>query len=393
MVTARLHDGAAFGRFFFFYFAFMGLFSPFLSLYLDGLGHTAVQIGVLMSLLQALRIVGPNVWGWWADYIGDRARLMRWLVVVAACLFVGVVVGRDFSTLVIVMFGFHLFLSGLVPVGEALTVDHLGTDFARYGRIRLWGSIGFVLAVLAGGYVLDVFGVALWPWLEAALLLLTVDAVWRLRDASHARPREPASNADVWRLLRRADVRWFLVSCFLMIFAHAAMYAYLSLYLTRAGYGPTAVGVLWALGVLAEIAFFYFQPRVLAHVSLGKLLTASFVVTSVRFLVTAWWVDVLAVMVLAQLAHAITFAAHHAACMGHLRRWFSGRLVARGQALYTSVSYGLGGTLGGLVATQVWDLLSPSACFVVSAGAAALGGVAAWRLGRVPYVETKGHVA
>lgn len=393
MTTGQWRAGAAFGRFFFAYFAFMGLFSPFLSLYLDGLGHSAVQIGILMSMLQALRIVGPNLWGWWADHAADRARLMRWLVASAACLFVGVLVGRQFTTLLCVMIGFHLFLSGLVPVGEALTLDHLGTDFSSYGRIRLWGSVGFVATVLGGGVVFDVVGLQVWPWLEAALLLMMVIAVTRLRDVPHNRAAATVPNTVVWAVLARADVRWFFLSCFLMIFAHAAMYAYLSLYLVRVGYGPAAVGFLWALGVVAEIVFFYFQARVMAHVGARMLLVGSFGVTALRFLATAWWADVIAVMVLAQMAHAVTFAAHHAACMGHLRGWFAGRLAARGQALYTSVSYGLGGTLGGVLAAQIWAWVSPAACFVVSAGAAILGGIAAWRVGAAQDVGASGRVA
>jgi PPP family 3-phenylpropionic acid transporter len=175
------------------------------------------------------------------------------------------------------------------------------------------------------------------------------------------------------RLLCQPPVLLFFLTVFLMIFAHAALYAYYSLYLARLGFSPSFIGLMWALGVLAEIIFFFYQAQVLTRYALNTLLLCSFLICAVRFFMIGFGAHSLILLVLAQLMHAVTFGMHHSASMALLQRWFGSGLTARGQALYVAVGYGLGGSLGGLVAAQWWERVSPAAAFLGSAMVAMLG--------------------
>jgi PPP family 3-phenylpropionic acid transporter len=174
-------------------------------------------------------------------------------------------------------------------------------------------------------------------------------------------------------------VRWFLLSAALMVFAHGALYTYLSIYLAQLGYSKTAIGVFWVISVVLEIAFFFTQGRWFSRFGLYPLLFASFVVAAVRFLLiaelaTVWWV-----LVFAQVLHAVTFAVHHSASVLTIQRWFPGRAAARGQAVYISVAYGIGGTAGSLTSAYLWTLAGPPWAFGAGSIAALLG---AWAVRR-----------
>jgi PPP family 3-phenylpropionic acid transporter len=176
-------------------------------------------------------------------------------------------------------------------------------------------------------------------------------------------------------------VRWFFLSVLLMIFAHGALYTYFSLHLAALGYSKSAIGVFWVLGVIVEIGFFFVQGRVFARFDPFALLAASFALAALRFALIAEFADVIVLLIVAQALHAATFAVHHSASILTIQRWFHGSATARGQALYVSVGYGVGGTAGSLLAAWLWSQYGASAAFL-SSSAAALAGLLAVRRAR-----------
>ncbi len=182
--------------------------------------------------------------------------------------------------------------------------------------------------------------------------------------------------ASVIRLLMRPEVSAFFVSTFLMIAAHASLYVFYSLYLAQLGYSKTVIGLMWSLGVVVEIGFFFYQAPIFRRIGVQKLMLASLLIAVVRFLMIGFCAQSLFWLLVAQVLHAATFGVHHSASVMTLQRWFSGPLQARGQALYTSISYGLGGTLGGLVLSAFWDRFGAQAVYL-GAALFALGGAVA----------------
>jgi PPP family 3-phenylpropionic acid transporter len=375
----------AFGSFFFLYFAYVGLVSPYASLFFLDRGFSVIEIAVLMSMLQITRIVGPFSWGWLSDYLSDRIGIIRFCACLAAVIFLSIFFLHSYIAFFIWMFVLHTILSSLMPLGESATVHALFKDNSfdkRYGRLRLWGSIGFIAMVLFAGELFQRRGIELYPIVGSVILTFLALVTFRLHEPKMERRK--LVKGELLIVLLNPDVRWFLLSGFFMIFAHAALYVFYSLYLADLGYDKFQIGLFWALGVAAEVIFFYFQSKVLSRLDAEVVLQIAFGIGVFRFILMAFF-PLTWVLILAQLMHAGTFGAHHSAATKLLQRWFTGPLQARGQALMATVSYGLGGTLGGLLAGWLWDATLPRNVFVMAALACGLGGMAIGKLRPHPY--------
>jgi PPP family 3-phenylpropionic acid transporter len=159
----------------------------------------------------------------------------------------------------------------------------------------------------------------------------------------------------------------------LMNVAHGPLYAFYSIYLDAAGYSKTAIGVLWSLGVVAEIAVFLATPWWMRRFGAHQVLVASFALAVVRFALIGWGVGSPGLLVVAQLAHAATFGACHVASVALMNRWFEGARQVRGQALYTSVAFGVGGFVGAAASGIAWEMIGPAWTFGAASLAAAGG--------------------
>jgi PPP family 3-phenylpropionic acid transporter len=355
--------------FYFWYFAFIGAFAPYFALYLQWLGYAPLQIGALLAINPISRIYGPNLWGWLADHYRARGAIMRGCAVAAALVFAAVLLHPGFWAMFVVLVVLNLFWSGILPLAEASTMGLLGSRVGTYGRIRLWGSVGFVLIVIAGGYLLDRLGTRSLEPMVLCLLALTAAVTFAMPRDRTVSPH--ARRVSVASVLSQPGVLALLAGFLLMQVAHGPYNAFYSIYLVENGHSKTVVGWLWAIGVLAEIALFVSLPRVMKRWTLEQILLASFACAVLRFGLIAWGVSSVAVLAFAQLLHAVTFGAFHAAGVAAMHRIFRGPSQARGQALYTSLGYGAGGTLGTLASGSLWESVGGAVTFSLAAGAAA----------------------
>jgi len=364
-----------FGFFFFGYYGFVGVFAPYISLYFADVGMTVVQIGVLMSVVQAMRIFGPNLWGWAADYTQKRVQVLRFTAAGALISFVGIFFGDSFVFLFMVMIALNLFTSAQGPLSEALMLSEMKGDLTHYGTLRLWGSVGYIVVVMLAGWLLDWYGIGMVPWIGVSLLALVAFASLRLKETpqSHTQQEKPSMMV----LLRRREIIAFLASACMMIAAHTSLYIFFSLYLSQMGYSNLVIGMMWSLGVIAEIIFFFYQAPLFRRIGVQRIMLLSLAMAVVRLLLVGLGAESLILLLVAQVLHGATFGAHHSASVMTLQRWFSGSLQARGQALFISVSYGLGGTLGGIGFSYVWDHFGPSSMYLVAALVAFFGLLAA----------------
>ena len=371
------------------YFAFVGASGPWFPLLFDHWGMTALQIGALVALSPLIRIVAPTVWGWAADRHGQVRRLLQGGagIMVAMCLVLPQAGGLDpswrFFAAALVMAILHLAAAGQGPLTESMSLRLADGDLGRYGRMRVWGSAGFILAVAGLGPLLDTFGIVLLPFLLAAIAACLVLAVRRLPPGGN--PTAPRQQGRLRDEILKPTMLAFLAASLLMILAHAPFYAFFSLYLAHLGYAKSSIGLFWALGVVAEVVLFLLQKRLFDRYPATLLLLATMLLGVLRFMMTAaasWLSDLAAtlVLVVAQVLHAATFALHHSASMSIMHQRFGTRYQARAQSLYTAVSYGVGGAVGGLGAGVIWQTWGPGATFHGAAAAAALGAVAALRV-------------
>jgi len=376
-VTARIPHGRL-GGFYFFYFAYLGAFAPFFGLYLESIGLTAVDIGVVLAVPQLTRIVAPHLWSWLADTTSRPVWVVRITGVVGTIVFLAIFAGTRFSLVFATIFAMTFFWSAALPLMEATTLTYLGAETTRYGRIRVWGSVGFIAAVVSIGYALDRLPLAAVPVLVFAMMASMLACTFLVPEAPVVHHSDETS---VGRVVLKPEVIALIAAGACMSAAHGPYYTFFSIYLVTEGYTKAATGWLWALGVICEIAIFAWMPRLFRAFTLRQILIASFALAVLRFLAIGWLVHSLIALLAAQVLHAATFGSFHAASIGYVHRFFRGRLQSRGQAIYGSISFGVGGAIGGLASGYVWDHWGPALTFTLAAAAALTGMlILLWRL-------------
>jgi PPP family 3-phenylpropionic acid transporter len=357
--------------FYFFYYAFVGMFAPYWSLYLQSINFDAIDIAILMSIQPVMRMLAPNLWGWLADQTGKRQLVVQVAATLSTVFYLGVFMTESFWGLFLVLSLMSFFWSASMPLVEATTFSYLGKNTAHYGRIRSWGSIGFIISVVGLGYAFDYIAIV---WLLSAGLVCEIGILIFARQIpkteilAHHTDSQPVS-----QIVFQPRVLALFGACLLMSAAHGPYYTFYSIYLVEHGYAKSAVGGLWALGVICEIGIFFLMPTLLRYFSFARILLFSFGAAVIRFLLIGWAVDVVALLLLAQVMHALTFGSYHAASIGLVHEFFKGRHQSKGQALFGSITYGAGGVLGGLASGPIWLYWGPAALYSFSAGMVLLG--------------------
>lgn len=360
---SQLHSRLS--RFYFIYYFFVGAFVPYWGLYLKSEQFSPADIGILMSLFQISRIFAPNFWGWLADYTGKRAQWIKLTAFLGLCGFTAVFWAHGFYWLFFVMAALSLFTSSTLPLAESLTLAHLATTNGHYSRIRMWGSLGFIVAAVILGFLIDFAGIKSLLW-----FLLMVQMTLFILSYTLPDPKVVAHEHDhysIWQVIKQPNVIALLIGCALMVTAHGVLYNFYSIYLSDHGYSKGMIGLLWAVGVICEIGIFILMPKIMARYTLKTILLVSLALAILRFGMIGAAVDSLAILILAQTLHAATFGSFHAASVEVITQFFNGRHQAKGQAIYNSVAYGIGGTVGGVAGGYALQYLGGQVTFMLAA--------------------------
>lgn len=362
--------------FYFFYFASLGALVPYWGLYLKSSGFSAHDIGIFMAIIMGTKIVSPNIWGWIADHLGHRMLIVRVGCLLAAITFAGVFLSDNFWWLLMVMVAFSFFWNAALPQFEATTFNYLGNYTHRYSSIRLWGSIGFIIAVAAIGSVLDVQGAGILPF----VLVVLFAGIWltSLLVPEQAAQHLPVEHGSLGQLLKRPQVLALLVVCFLMQMSHGPYYTFYTIYLEEHAYSSWLIGQLWSLGVIAEVVLFLLMHYLVPRFGLRNLLLVSLLLTVLRWLMIGYFVETLWVLVIAQTLHAASFGIYHASAIELIHRYFTGPHQGKGQALYSSMSFGAGGAMGSLYSGLIWDSMGATIAFAIASVVALIAFIISW---------------
>ena len=363
-------------RFYFFYYFFVGSFVPYWGIYLQSQNFSPASIGILLSLFQISRIVAPNFWGWLADHTGHRVKWIKLTSLLGLIGFVGVFWAKGFFWIFLIMSALSLFTSSTLPLAESLTLAHLATTDGQYSRIRLWGSIGFIAASLLLGYLIDLQGIniLLWALLATqAIIFFLSNTIPETQETHHEK-----NDLSIWKIIKTPSVVALLIGCTLMVSAHGVLYNFYSIYLKEHGYSGGTIGWLWAIGVICEIFIFMLMPKILHRYSLKAILLMSLFLGVIRFILIGASPDHLFLLLIAQMFHAATFGSFHAASIEVIAYYFKVRNQARGQAIYNSVAYGIGGTVGGLGGGYLIQYLGGQIGFMIAAISPLIGFLVIW---------------
>ncbi len=360
-LSAERHSLAGF---YFFYFASIGVFLPYWNLYLKHLDFSARQIGELSAVLLATKIFAPYIWGWIADHTGKRLLAIRLAAFIGMAIFSIVTVIHGYWPLLVVLAAFSFFWNATLPQFEAATMNNLGDNKHMYSRIRLWGSIGFIVTASLLAPFIERFGIQYLPWVILVILLLTWSNTLFVSETQHGIKNTVSSS--VLKTCLKPAVFSLLVACFLIQVSHGPYYTFFSIYAEDNGYSRTLIGQLWSLGVIAEVVVFFYVHRWLPSIGAKTLLVVAMLLTVIRWWLIALYVEYLPVLIFAQLLHAASYGLFHASAIQLIDEYFSGSIQGRGQALFSSISFGLGGSLGSLISGYTWNSVGPSYVYILA---------------------------
>ncbi|MCD5993082.1 MFS transporter [Pseudomonas sp. CDFA 602] len=351
------------------YFALLGSAAPFMSLYLHHLGFSSARIGELIAIPMLMRCVAPNIWGWLGDYTGRRLTIVRFGAICTLLAFSLILVDKSYAWLAMVMALYAFFWHAILPQFEVITLAHLQGQTSRYSQIRLWGSIGFILAVVVLGRLFEWFSLDLFPQVLLVVMGGIALSSWWVPNAQPVVSTREADEGGFLKQLTRPGVLAFYVSVALMLLSHGPYYTFLTLHLEALGYSRGLIGLLWAVGVVAEVLMFMVMSRVLQRFSVRQVLLASFLLAAARWILLGAFAEHVLALLIAQVMHAATFGSFHAAAIHFVQRSFGSRQQGQGQALYAALS-GVGGALGALYSGYSWTALGPSWTFAIASLAA-----------------------
>ncbi len=366
--------------FYWFYFATLGSFIPYWGLYLSDAGYNPVQIGQLIAIIMGTKIVAPYLWGWIADRRGKRLSIIRIGAILSLTGFSGIFLADNFWRLFLVLMVFSFFWNAILPQYEALTFNYLNNKEHQYSWIRIWGSLGFVAAVTIVGWVLMTMPVSQLPVVVA--ILLSGIALSTFLVSEHAGKAHSELHTSILQILKKKEVIALLLACLLVQGSHGPYYTFYSIYAAQHGYENSWIGVLWAIGVLSEVVAFALMPWLVKRFGFRTLLLASLFSGSLRWLLIAFFIDNVILTTFAQIFHASTFGIYHAVAIAYIHRFFTGKNQGKGQALYSSISFGLGGAVGSLYGGYLWDSFGSTITFSISAVLSFIAFAVSWKYTR-----------
>ena len=351
---------------------------PYWSLYLKSLAFDAKSIGFLMATLHLSRIFAPALWGWIADKTGQRLRVIRTGALLTWIVFIGMFWQESALGIGLIMLGYSFFWNAVLPQFEVVTLNYLGDQKDKYSRIRLWGSIGFIVAVLFVGSALDSISVA---WIPTILFILMI-LIWLnsllIPDMNLPATVERAQPLHFKEVIQTPQVIAFFVITMLIQFSHGPYYTFFSLMMQELNYSRSEIGMLWSLGVVAEVLVFIVMHTLISRFGLRLIMLTSLVLCVIRWTLLAFWPENIFLVIVAQLLHAATFGSLHAVGISLVHQYFPDNMQGRGQALFSTVGFGVGGAAGAIVAGLLWDTHGSQVTFAIAALASVVAIVLAY---------------
>ena len=347
------------------YFAAMGLILPFFPLYLDDIGFDAAMIGLMTGLIALAKVIAPP----WIGHVLDgrsAAATHRFIVIASAlaaltAFLFGLSDHVVLFAIIVLLFG--VFWATVLPLTDGLSITVSESDGADYGRLRVWGSIGFVITSLAGGLWLVGDYIQAFPIVLGTLMLILVFA-------SMGFPMfKPAAVETLESTSFSKAFYTLLAIAFIMQVSHGAYYGFFSLYLAEAGYSGGQIGIYWVIGVVAEIILMWRWSKALQAAAPALVFIICLLLAALRWAGIALTTDPILLFLL-QLLHAATFAAFHVTAIAWVRRLSPDSRHGAAQGMFSAAGFGLGSTIGimgcGLIANELGYIAAYYTCAIIA---------------------------
>ena len=328
--------------FYLFYFSLVGVYVIFMPKVLLSFGYSKAEIGIIYSAAPFMRFLIPFVFRRYISLNHNIFLISLLLILAGSIIFLGTVENFRNYLIANLLFGAAMGIS--LPYVETISLHKLSKS--RYGKIRLYGSIGFTAIALWLGKVLTGSYEALYYLIAVSSLTLLSGAMVAYMDRN-ARMDTLEENRS-FSLLRYP---WFWLSVFLMQLSFGGFYSFFTIYETAHGVSLETTSWLWSFGVVCEIAMLYFQGPLLQR-NLLTILKAATLITAIRWIMLYLFADSLTLTFASQSLHAISFALYHTAAISYVFTLYTQKKLA--QQFFLGIAFGLGGSMGALLAGQIY---------------------------------------
>ncbi len=339
---------------YFCYFGVLGLVVPFLPVFLDGRGFSSIQIGEILAIFTATKIIGPTLWAMFADKSGKQLSIIQLGATLAFLVFTGLFWAQGYWPIAFILAIFSLFWTAILPQLEVMTMLSIRRHAKIYSRIRLWGSIGFIALAIAGGEIIGRYNADSFTTIGWLTLLGLALSSYILKQPYSTIKTSQKSQSMFSKVFNFSFVMFFIAGLLLQI-SFGPYYSFFALYLRDLAYPQFAVGLFISLGVIAEIGIFVVAGKLYKLFGARVLIVFSLFITAIRWYLTAEYAEQLLILIIAQLIHAASFGLYHSAAMQFLQFHFISSQQNRGQAIYIAGVYGIGGAIGAYFSGHLWQ--------------------------------------
>ncbi len=313
-----------------------GIALPFFPVWLETLSMSDFQIGIVLAVPMFVRVFTAPVAGIIADRLGERSIVLLWSGLLSLLTALALFATGSFWPVLLLYTLQGAVYSPYVPITEAIMLSGVRRWNFDYGRMRLWGSLAFIVATMIGGWLAGLYGGAMvLPAMAAAFVLTVLGAVIAPKIGKPRRPSPIAAIATMptKSTLRQADVQLMLIGVSLVNASHAMLYAFSAIYWQKMGFSGVDVGILWSAGVLAEVVFFLFAVQLRRRFNLWSMMTVGSAVAVGRWVLFPMDMSFAGYFAL-QCLHAFTYALIHMSAQSRLVERVAEEQEAAAQGLY-----------------------------------------------------------
>lgn len=338
---------------------------PFLPLFLIYRGFNSVEIGMIMGVAPIVSIIAQPLFGFISDKYKTIKKLLIFLNIAVFATGFGIFFPEQFIVVFFSVIMMHFTMSPATPLIDSMTLHSLGENRQDYGRIRLWGSIGFALISLGSGPILFLIGIDKIVILFWFVCLATIAIFFFLQDQNET--TEPVNLRSVGLVFKNFPFVWALILSLILMIPHRVNDTMIVLHLDQLGGSEWMIGIAWALASISEVPVFYYLSRKIARYKDLLLLGIVAILYMLRWLLSAW-IDSAWLMTFLQVTHGITFGLFWIVAMQLAVRSVPDHLRGTGQAVLGSICFGVGGAIGGTTGGWVFDHLGASTMYYMMSG-------------------------
>lgn len=362
---------------YFWYFGILGLVVPFLSVFLDGRGFTSLEIGEILAVITATKIVAPSLWAQLADRTGKQLKIVQVGALLSLLSFSFIIWTMSYWPLIFSLAMFSLFWTAILPQIEVMTLNSIRRSAKIYARIRLWGSIGFIMVAMVSGELIERYSTEAFSYIGMFILAgLFISTL--LSKQPRVANKTLVDQVSIKAKVLNGNFLLFFFAGLMLQMSFGPYYVFFALYLKSLAYSGFLIGIFIAIGVVAEIGIFVFAAIFFKSFSLKALLSISILFTALRWFLVGHYADSNIALAASQLIHALSFGLYHSASIAFIQKHFNANQQSRAQAIYIGGVYGVGGAVGAYVAGVLWqDGLGAVATFDFAAITALIGGILA----------------